>query len=211
MQTAGQLLQKTRLEKGITLEQVASQTKIRKQFLINLEADDFASLPSSTSAKGFLKSYAAFLGLSVDKVLAVFRRDFDKKEGKKIVPQGLVKPIDDRSLFWSPKFNLIALISLAFLGLIAYLIFQYFSLIKPPILRISYPTDGITVNQEIIKITGQTDADALLVINGDSVLLKDNGTFEHQLVLFKGENQITIEATSKNGKKTQEQLKVFLD
>jgi len=211
MQTVGQLLKKARLEKGISLEEIASQTKIRHNFLLNLEADDFASLPSLTSAKGFLKTYASFLDLSTDQVLAVFRRDFDKKEGKKVLPQGLIKPIDDRSFFWSPKFSLIALIMVVFLGLVTYLIFQYFSLVKPPSLKITFPTDGITVSQEIINVNGRTDVDALLTVNGDSVLLQDDGVFEHQLILFKGENQIIVEATSKNGKKTQNQLKVFLN
>lgn len=211
MQTVGQLLKKARLEKGISLEEIASQTKIRQNFLSNLEADDFASLPSLTSAKGFLKTYADFLGLSTDQILAVFRRDFGKKEGKKFLPQGLIRPIDDRNLLWSPKFSLIALIAVVFLGLAAYLIFQYFSLVKSPFLKITFPTDGATVSQEVINVNGQTDADALLTVNGDSVLLQDDGVFEHQLILFKGENQIIIEATSKNGKKTKNQLKVFLN
>ncbi|MCX6724895.1 MAG: helix-turn-helix domain-containing protein [Candidatus Shapirobacteria bacterium] len=44
MKTVGQILQKTRLEKKITLEQVGSQTKIRQDILLALENNDFQRL-----------------------------------------------------------------------------------------------------------------------------------------------------------------------
>ena len=51
MKTVGQILQKNRIDKGISLEQVASQTKIRQDILLALENDDFQKI--SSLADGF--------------------------------------------------------------------------------------------------------------------------------------------------------------
>ncbi len=54
----GRYLQARRLEKGISLEAVAKETRIRKATLIQIEEDDFEKLPDETFVKGFLRAYA---------------------------------------------------------------------------------------------------------------------------------------------------------
>jgi len=103
MKNVGKILQEARLERKITLEQVSEQTKIRQDVLAALEANDFQRLSSIASIKGFLKSYAEFLGLPSAQVLAFFRRDFMGKEKKKVVLGGLVKPVVRRQFNWTPK------------------------------------------------------------------------------------------------------------
>ncbi|MEN6409773.1 MAG: RodZ domain-containing protein [Anaerolineaceae bacterium] len=62
--TAGLKLLNARLEKGISLDEVAQQTHIRLNYLKALESDDVDSLPSRVQAKGFLRLYASYLGLN---------------------------------------------------------------------------------------------------------------------------------------------------
>jgi cytoskeleton protein RodZ len=69
-ETIGQQLKRTRLEKDLSIEKVVQVTHIRAHAILALEADDFDSLPSATQARGFLKMYADFLGLSLDDMLA---------------------------------------------------------------------------------------------------------------------------------------------
>ena len=59
----GKILQAAREERGLTIEQVAENTHIRKYYLQALEAGDFDTLPSRLQVKGFLRSYAGLLGL----------------------------------------------------------------------------------------------------------------------------------------------------
>jgi cytoskeleton protein RodZ len=59
----GRLLEKKRKERGLTLEEVEQATKIRKRYLTGLERDDYAILPDAVYARGFLKTYANYLGL----------------------------------------------------------------------------------------------------------------------------------------------------
>lgn len=59
----GATLRKARQDSGATLEDVEYETKIRKRYLEALEREDYADLPSAVYARGFLKTYANYLGL----------------------------------------------------------------------------------------------------------------------------------------------------
>src|SRR5215207_7385693 len=59
----GRLLDHKRKEQGLSLEEVEQATKIRKRYLTGLEHDDYAVLPDAVYARGFLKTYANYLGL----------------------------------------------------------------------------------------------------------------------------------------------------
>src|SRR5919107_1386577 len=59
----GRFLEQRRKEQGLSLEEVEQATKIRKRYLTGLEHDDYAVLPDAVYARGFLKTYANYLGL----------------------------------------------------------------------------------------------------------------------------------------------------
>ena len=59
----GNSLQETRLRQGLDFAEAEQATKIRSKYLRALEDEQFDALPSQTYVKGFLRSYADFLGL----------------------------------------------------------------------------------------------------------------------------------------------------
>jgi len=59
----GPLLKQKRTEKGLSLKDVEQATKIRTRYLEGLEREDFSMLPDYIYTRGFLKTYANFLGL----------------------------------------------------------------------------------------------------------------------------------------------------
>jgi cytoskeleton protein RodZ len=59
----GRILEQKRKERGLSLEEVEQATKIRKRYLKGLEREDYAILPDAVYARGFLKTYANYLGL----------------------------------------------------------------------------------------------------------------------------------------------------
>ncbi|MBM3205248.1 hypothetical protein FJZ41_00125 [Candidatus Shapirobacteria bacterium] len=209
MRTVGQILKKTRGEKNIALPQVAAQTKIRQDVLSALEEDDFQKISSVASIKGLLKTYAEFLDLPSEQVLAIFRRDFGKKEKKKVIPQGILKPIDKRGFNLTAKNTLFLVVAIFLVGLGGWLLYQYLSLVRPPTLKIFGPLSGVQVTEEKVLVTGRTDPDALVTVNGETVSLSARGEFQYQLRLFPGENNLVIEATSKLGKKNKVERVVF--
>jgi cytoskeletal protein RodZ len=61
--TAGEQLRTAREEKGLSLEDIASQTRIPRRHLESLEESDWSRLPAPTYSIGFAKSYATAVGL----------------------------------------------------------------------------------------------------------------------------------------------------
>jgi cytoskeleton protein RodZ len=69
----GPLLEKKRVEKGLSLKEAEQATKIRTRYLKGLEREDPTALPDPVYARGFLKTYANFLGLDGEQLSREFR------------------------------------------------------------------------------------------------------------------------------------------
>jgi cytoskeleton protein RodZ len=72
MDSFGVFIRQARETKQLSLEQVASQTRIQQNYLEALEDEDFGRLPGKVFAKGFVKSYAKALGLNEEDALQRF-------------------------------------------------------------------------------------------------------------------------------------------
>jgi cytoskeleton protein RodZ len=72
METLGGLFRQTRERQRLSLEQIASRTRIQQRHLEALEEENFASLPAKVFVKGFVRSYARSLGLDEDKAIQLF-------------------------------------------------------------------------------------------------------------------------------------------
>jgi cytoskeleton protein RodZ len=73
----GRYLQAIRLEKKISLEQVAKQTRIGLGNLILVEQEDHEQLPAEVFVKGFLRSYAAAIGADGDEAVRRYESRLD--------------------------------------------------------------------------------------------------------------------------------------
>ncbi|MFH1841067.1 MAG: helix-turn-helix domain-containing protein [Candidatus Shapirobacteria bacterium] len=205
MKTAGEVLRAARQEKNWNLQEVARETKIREQFLKALEENDYSQLLSATSARGFLKNYAEYLGLAAEPLLALLRRDYQKGEEKEGVPVGWRKAVDQSRGGWRGRW----LVAGILIGLAFYLVRQYFLLAKGPYLEVWSPQGGEEVLVDRIEVAGRTDVDALVTVNDQPVILNQQGEFHYFLDLFSEENQITIRAKGRNGQESVKQKAVF--
>lgn len=200
MTTVGEILAKARLRKKLTLEQVEKATRIRSKFLEAIEKDQFEKLPPGTFAKGFIKNYATFLGISADDAMAFYRRQSDEKQ----IDQIPLK--NQRNL--AKKFSLtpqilttvsIIVLVAAFFG---YLIFSYLRFAGAPVLEVETPKNNTVVRVEEISVSGKTNSDAELIINDQPVTVSDNGSFKVQIKLQPGINTITLVSTNKFNRQT---------
>ncbi|MEW6458964.1 MAG: RodZ domain-containing protein [Bacillota bacterium] len=69
----GQALKEARKARGLSLDLAEEETKIRKKYLVALEEEQYHVLPGRVYAKAFLRTYARFLELDVDSVMAEFQ------------------------------------------------------------------------------------------------------------------------------------------
>lgn len=72
MESIGEFFRQVRETKGLTIEDIASKTRIRADFVKALEDGNFASLPDQVFARGFVRSYARSLGLDEDDAIQRF-------------------------------------------------------------------------------------------------------------------------------------------
>lgn len=71
----GEILRTTRREQGSTLADAANQTRIRESYLTALEDEEFSALGGDVYVKGFLRSYAKYLGMDPEPLVATYRRE----------------------------------------------------------------------------------------------------------------------------------------
>jgi len=69
MQTIGNYLKSGREARNIRLSEVAHSTKISKWYLDCLEKDEFDKIPGGPYIKGYIASYASFIGIEEDEIL----------------------------------------------------------------------------------------------------------------------------------------------
>lgn len=81
--TIGEIFKRTREQKNLTIDKVNEDTKISVAVIRALEEDDMEAFASETYLKGFLKSYAKYLGLDPDRIWNMSNRmKGDVPEGK---------------------------------------------------------------------------------------------------------------------------------
>lgn len=73
-QTIGEMLKNARIEQNKSIEDIANELCIRKFYLNAIENMDFDNLPSMPYGLGFVRSYAKFLGLNSDRIVAAYRQ-----------------------------------------------------------------------------------------------------------------------------------------
>jgi cytoskeleton protein RodZ len=73
-QTLGEKLRQAREERGISISEVAEQTRISPHYLELIENDDYRTLPGGIFNKGFVKSYAKYVGIDEVEALQDYSR-----------------------------------------------------------------------------------------------------------------------------------------
>src|SRR5262245_57219718 len=73
-QTLGEKLRQAREAKGASISEVAEQTRISPLYIKSIENDDYKPLPGGIFNKGFVKSYAKYVGVDEHEALSDYAR-----------------------------------------------------------------------------------------------------------------------------------------
>lgn len=98
--TLGEKLRQAREERGISISEVAEQTRISAHYLDCIENDDYRTLPGGIFNKGFVKSYAKYVGVSEQEALLDYTRLVEEQSGAAAEEPKSYKPevlTDDRT------------------------------------------------------------------------------------------------------------------
>ncbi|ALE17328.1 Transcriptional regulator in cluster with unspecified monosaccharide ABC transport system [Altererythrobacter epoxidivorans] len=189
---AGTILRKTREAKGLTLDQVASETRIPVRHLEVMEEGDFANLPARTYATGFARTYAKMLGLDAEEIVAKVREELAvegdgyRERGSTFEPGDPAK-IPSAGLAWAGGIAAILLVA----GAIAFYSTYYGAGTGPDPLQVEAPA-----------VTEQVAAAPADAAQSDKAAIPSNG----QVVFTALEDGIWVRFYDEGGDKLLEKL-----
>lgn len=211
--TPGTLLKRERIAKGLEIEHISNAIKIRKDYIIALEQDDYSSFESQIYSKGFLKLYAKFLGIDEGHIMALYRRYLNieeetptrkaSKKSKISIPQIVITP---RTI------GILAVVSII-IGILIYLFAQYYIYQKPPRVDITSPSNPDTITtatNPMFEISGYTDLGTIVYVNSEPIDINMDGFFTTTVTLQNGTNIVVVRAVHDDniGKETIKQIHI---
>ncbi len=208
--TLGERMKKIREERRLTLADISKGTKIQAKYLQYFEESEYMKLPADVYVRGFLRSYALYMGLAENNLIKQFEREKGiHKNIKKIVDEDKIrKPIDFSIFIISPKVVVVSLITLVALGSFVYLYLQINNFVSTPRLVIIKPINGAVAEGISIAVSGVAEKDALVTINDQPVLVNEKGEFSQDVGLKDGLNVINVRAKNKFNKETTQSVSV---
>ncbi len=207
MITAGEVIKQKRKALNKSLDTVSSDTKIQKRYLEYIENNQFENFDSPVFASGFIKIYAQYLDLDVEKILALYRRSLQITSQLTKTKKAKRKK---RKFSISPKLVSISIITLSLVSIVGYVGYQIYKFQKPPELIILEPQNESLFREEKILIKGKTQSGVVLQINETSVAVDDKGEFEYEYSLVQGINTILIRAWKEANTKLQSKITLKL-
>ena len=186
-ESLGRYLKRERELRNISLREISKNTKVKEHLLKAIEEDLYASLPSPTYVKGFLLSYAKYIGLDPNDI---FLRYESSLKGK---PVTRPEAPQEKKILWNIKYRWliggIILISL----LISYFLFLRTS--TPPIQPVSVKPEAAEPLPSPPQIAGTTSTPEepffslhLKAVEETWVRIQINGQPEHEMTLKPGES-----------------------
>lgn len=197
MLTTGEILQRERKNKKISLDEIEKVTKIRKKNLIAIEQNKWDGFPSKTYILGVIKSYGRYLNLNEEKLSAFFRREYERQEDMAFKTR-----VSKKHFTPHKKRIFVATLAIVFILFGIYFGYQVKLFFSHPSVTIFEPQKTQFKNDEKIELVGKTEKEAIVLINGERVFLDKDNVFHVNIPLASTKNFVTIEVTGANGKKT---------
>ncbi len=208
--TIGEILKEERQFHRLSLEELAKRSRIRPEYLVALENNQFDQLPAAAFVKGYIKTYAQTFGFDPQPLLGILRRDFKESAKGKLVPREFIKPVLKRRQFWRPITGLMVILSSVFITLLLYVGVQWYNLNKPPELEVETPTENAEVASQV-EVVGKTNPEAIVSVNNQPVALQPDGSFSTEIFLpQEGIASVTVEAKDRRGKSNLVQRTVYV-
>lgn len=211
--TLGERMKKLRNERRLSLQEIAKGTKIQVKYLEYIEDGAYLKLPADVYVRGFLRSYAIFMGLNEQNLIKQFEREKGiHRNIKKVVDnENSGEPIKFSSFVITPKIIIISSILFIVAASFIYLYVEVNNFVSKPRLIIMKPSDGATISGNSTHVTGLAEKDALVFINEQPVLVSEKGEFSQDIGLKPGPNNISVKARSKFDKEAIQSITVNAD
>lgn len=209
--SCGSLLRARREGMGVSVEEASLSTGVPVGHIKRLEEDAYHELPGDWYVKKYIRVYAHYLGLSPEEVLA--RYDPPRPASvasfspmlrlREILPSSRLTVWPKRVTRTSLGFGLVLFLSILAVRMTAQL--------SPPMLAVTYPPEGYITHMDTLVLSGRSEPEARIVVNGESLVPGKDGTFSLMVHLTYGVNVYTITAQRRFGKQAQISRQIVKD
>jgi hypothetical protein len=216
----GEVLRTAREAKGVDLNRVERDTKIRSRYLAALETGEYRDLPGAVYTKGFLRNYGVYLGLDPEYLIDLYRLETTVRGSERPTLASPPRPIavrGRRSFVITQSTVAAVLLTVLVLAIFAYVGGQLLVFAGTPQLVIvdpagsvaaydgsSYTVRGVSAPGSRITVSGLTENP---IVTADG-----SGTFAVTVALRPGTNVVGLEAfdpkTGRTSAKVQREITV---
>jgi len=192
----GNYVKKIREKRGILLEDIAKDINVNTKYLEAIEKGNYKELPKGVYSKIFFKKYIEYLGIRHKNIV----NDFVKEQSRNQNFESNIffnKVVNWKNLLSLPAIVRASLIFLIVLVCLLYLFFYFKNIFLPPFLEISYPQNNQIVNDFSVDVSGCTEPESEVKINGQLILIDKDGCFSKNIYLKSGINNIVINSKKK--------------
>jgi len=195
--SAGEALRAVRRKRKLTLDAVAVELRIPPKHLKALEQGKLAVFAAEVYARGAYIKYARYLGVDRQDTYYAFLRSLSGTHER----VSLRLPQRARWLVrvWTPAGVIVLTVLAGVLAVAGYLGVQVREFVRLPSLELIGPVSGI-VEASQVAVRGRAEEKAYVTINGETVFLAEDGTFEAILPLRPGINVLQLEAKGASGR-----------
>ena len=151
-ETVGETLRRARLAKKLELQDVAAYLCIRARFLEALENGNTKELPGDAYAQGFVRSYAAYLGLDADKTVAEYKREMSGRVAEAEADAERIEESESETLTPKPVVLILSLIVL----ITVFFVWKGFHTNDPVVVVAAPEPEAVTVLDESYPLPEQT-------------------------------------------------------
>ncbi len=103
----------------------------------------------------------------------------------------------------SPKPAKMVIAAAILLSLLVYVFFQSKDFISGPQISITYPTEGIYLDDTFVSVKGTAHRVAYLSLNDRPIFVNESGVFEEALLAHEGYTILSLKATDRFGRERE--------
>lgn len=213
LETLGEYLKAIRSRLNLTLQEVAQGSGVSARWLGSLEAGALGELPADVYVVGLLKQLAKYYHLEEDLLISQFKKE--KQIANQISKKEKSKTRSRFSFFENITVTPKLMVILAGGGFIVftlgYLVWQVFSINRPPFLEITSPKEQVIIKELSVEVAGRTDPGMSVSVNSQEIFVDHDGRFSAKIGLLAGTREIIVVSKNRFDKQSQKSVKIFVE
>lgn len=206
----GHDLRELRTKASLSLADAAKQSKVSEGAIRMLEEERWNEIQDPLYFENVFRAYLSLYPVQqnyyLEKYRSVLKIKSRARTAQELLPRQRVRWSD--FTVWSRVVAVLLFILFA-TAIAGYVWYQVRAVTAPPALTIEEPREGERLPLPVVEVSGKTEPDATVSINGRPAIVELDGSFRLTIDIPSGPTVLMIEAKKRRGKPAQEIRHIF--